>query len=270
RFFLVPKESAAYVPCGYEEEPYAEAGDMLIYRNLHALPLGYFYDSFLDKKDWDSLNIGDKMYNQLRGCLINTPDEALFKDFQNIEPERMASEERYDPDRAYSSSKDEELYYVAEGISYASDWEEAGMNVYYGDREKHWEYKTKYSPTYTGINSFAVQMSSGAEKTESIIETLDDPDITVASASVVKLPLQKAYAQLDLLKAHAIENITVQDNRICGMASLDRPMILQLAVPYSSHWHVTIDGEEGRIYCSGVYMAVPMQAGEHSVEFAYR
>lgn len=268
RFFLVSEDEASFVPCGYGE-PCATADDVLIYRNPYALPLGYFYDSFLDKKDWDALNIGDKQYNQICACLIDEPDEALLESYACAAPERIALEEPYDPEIVRTSSCDEEVYYVAEGIHYSSDWEEAGWNVKYGDRKKHWEYKTKYSPTYVGIDSFAMQMGSGAGEIESVLEAYGDPNITIDSERIIKLPLEKAYEQLNRLKAHALDEITVAGNCIRGKASLDHPMILQLAVPYSSHWRVKIDGADGRIYRSGMYMAVPVTAGEHSVEFKY-
>ncbi len=269
RFFLVPRDAASFVPCGYEETPIAETDDELIYRNPHALPLGYFYDRYMDKKDWDTLNIGDKEYNQLTACLIDEPDDAITESFEGAAPELIATEEVLDHDKTYTSSKDEELYYIANGIHYDSDLEEAGMNVGYGDRSRHWEYKTKLSPTYVGIDSFVLRMGSGAEDLEGKIEEYGDPDITIDSEYVVKLPLEKAYERLDDLKTHALQEIAVAGNCIRGKASLDHPMILQLAVPHSPHWRVTIDGEDGRIYRSGMYMAVPVPAGEHEVVFKY-
>ena len=46
--------------------------------------------------------------------------------------------------------------------------------------------------------------------------------------------------------------------------------VLQIAVPYSEGWHLTIDGETAELFrCGGMYMGARVTSGAHRVELTY-
>jgi len=75
RYFAVPDWDAAPVPYGFAraEADYGGAG-YTVYRNTHALPLAYTYDSRIPEQDWDSLSMVNRQEALLQGAVLEDYD----------------------------------------------------------------------------------------------------------------------------------------------------------------------------------------------------
>jgi uncharacterized membrane protein YfhO len=74
----------------------------------------------------------------------------------------------------------------------------------------------------------------------------------------------------EALKESALENVTIGTNRVSGTISADQDKILVLSIPYQNGWTAYVDGEEVELSRANyMYMALPISAGEHSVELTF-
>lgn len=70
--------------------------------------------------------------------------------------------------------------------------------------------------------------------------------------------------------AERFEDCAVRGNQVSGNISVDAPRMLVFAIPYSEGWSARVDGEETPVYKANLmFMAVPLEAGRHTVELSY-
>ncbi len=70
--------------------------------------------------------------------------------------------------------------------------------------------------------------------------------------------------------AERFEDCAVRGNQVSGNISVDAPRMLVFAIPYSEGWSAKVDGEETPVYKANLmFMAVPLEAGLHTVELSY-
>ncbi len=66
KYYIGNDESV--IPYGYDK--YTTVGDKHVYKNQYALPLGFAYDKYMLKDDFERLNIGDEMDYALLGSVV--------------------------------------------------------------------------------------------------------------------------------------------------------------------------------------------------------
>lgn len=62
----------------------------------------------------------------------------------------------------------------------------------------------------------------------------------------------------------------LEPNRVHGSTRMAQDGILQISLPWSPGWSATVDGEPAELYrCGGMYMGLRLGAGEHEIELDY-
>jgi uncharacterized membrane protein YfhO len=68
-----------------------------------------------------------------------------------------------------------------------------------------------------------------------------------------------------------LENLTFETNRISGSITSDKPELLFLSVPYSTGWSAVVDGEKVPVYRTNIaFISVLLEPGEHDIRFTYQ
>ena len=76
---------------------------------------------------------------------------------------------------------------------------------------------------------------------------------------------------VEKLRTSTLEIISFETTRIIGTIDCDRDGLLYTSIPQDGGWSVRVDGQEADITLVGdVMVAVPVTAGEHTVEYVYR
>ena len=108
---------------------------------------------------------------------------------------------------------------------------------------------------------------TGLNRCRITFETADKYDFD--SLNVYCLPMRAYRDAVERLAQHGMTNVTYENNRICGELTGEGG-VLQIAVPYSEGWHLTIDGEAAELFrCGGMYMGARVTSGAHRVELTY-
>ena len=75
---------------------------------------------------------------------------------------------------------------------------------------------------------------------------------------------------VEKLGESTLELTDFDSTHLCGTVDAARDGLLYTSIPQDGSWHAIVDGEEAETVLVGdVMLAVPMTAGEHTVEFVY-
>lgn len=121
---------------------------------------------------------------------------------------------------------------------------------------------------------------TGAGKTEPAeagqaeirIDFLPDKRYSLKSAQIYVRPTENDAVYLEDLREHGLEEVRFSSgDRISGKLALEENRILFLGIPYSSGWSARVNGEESKILRADIgFCAIPLTAGEYTVELRYR
>lgn len=139
-------------------------------------------------------------------------------------------------------------------------------------------YQTPLSQFYSNWHDFIINMGMRADASYSIRLTLPaDATYSFDNISIVCQSMDMAAAKmmehlsepmtdLDLhlsQEAHATDTVT-------GNVSLSKDSLVLLSIPYTKGWTAYVDGVETDLVQADVmYMAVPVSAGDHTIELRY-
>lgn len=127
---------------------------------------------------------------------------------------------------------------------------------------------------YHGKNTFLVNYGFVNAPVDSVRLIFLEGNYTVNSISILRRTPEQLDETVTSFFAHAdTDNIsyTLDGNHIHITADADQDKYLYLAVPYSEGWHAEVDGEDAQIIKANIgFMAIPLSAGEHSIELTYR
>jgi len=88
--------------------------------------------------------------------------------------------------------------------------------------------------------------------------------------SVVCQPMEDLPEMTKALKEDVLENEKISVNSVEGNISLSQDKILCLSIPFSKGWTAYVDGEKVDLFkANGAFMAIPLTAGEHTVQLRY-
>lgn len=131
-----------------------------------------------------------------------------------------------------------------------------------------------YTPSYawySGRQDFDVNLGYAEDAVLSIKMTF--PQIgryQFDSMEVVCQPMDSYAEQVEALRQDVLEQVTVDNDHVSGSITLKQPKLLCLAIPYSTGWSVTVDGQPAELLqANTMYMALELDAGTHSVELQY-
>lgn len=96
--------------------------------------------------------------------------------------------------------------------------------------------------------------------------------LTFKSARLIAVPLGSAYTQrMQQLKRQKLQGLRVRNNQVTGTATAQRATVLTTSIPYSSGWHLTVDGRSVPTATVNVgFVGARLPAGTHAVKLTYR
>lgn len=133
-------------------------------------------------------------------------------------------------------------------------------------------YFTEDYSYYNNRHDFTVNLSYSEEGITSITVTFQKIGVyRFDSVSVYCQPMEGYAEYINALKRDSLENVEFGTDTVSGSISLETPKLLCLSVPYSEGWSAYVDGEETELFpANGMYMALPLTAGEHRLRLVYK
>ena len=277
------------LPYGYRKiDSAAQAdGDIVdIYENSYALPIGYVFDQTLSEEAYQLLNPADKQLALLT-CAVVTDGEASAQipaanavawtisasDGARIEDQSIIADQNNGwVELAFSGDADSETIVSLSGLRCAVLKDTDDIRVTFeSDTGKNYGSISNPSGSFaydqTGIAANIGYSETGLTRCRITFEKSGEYNFD--QLNVYCLPMGAYRDAAERLAHRGMTNVTYENNRISG--ELDgEGGILQIAVPYSEGWRLTIDGAETELFrCGGMYMGARVTDGAHRIELAY-
>lgn len=137
--------------------------------------------------------------------------------------------------------------------------------------EKPFTYYTEESSHYSGRHDFTVNLGYSKEAVRAAEILFEKPGVySFGSIGIVCQPMEGYGRAIQRLKEDSLEQMEIKADTVTGRISLERAKILCFAIPYSEGWKAYVDGKEAvPLRANGMYLAVPLGAGEHEIQMVY-
>ena len=298
KYLVCDEKNEKYVPYGFEL--IKEIEKTKIYENKNYIPIGIFYNKYINNNEYDSLTSLEKQNSMIEFAKIE--DEEKIKDYQiekgnlddikNIEDEinyKINDEKGILEGNTINTEKGKniielqldyipkgELYIVFENINYIPDSKKSSTkytlkveNAEKAVSETVQDIKNAY---YIKKDNLVFNFGESNKRDNKIKITIDanKGKFTFDKIKVVSIPYEKIDEQAQKLKKSEFENIVYSNNRITGNIKNQKDGILQLSIPFSSGWKCYVDGQAVEtIKVNTAFIGIPLKSGEHSIEFVY-
>ena len=256
-----------------------------IYENTLALPLGYAFDSAMNKAEYEALPMEGKLQAIMTRAVTDSAGDLESADFasgaEELAYEMTAGEGATLEDGAvtaesgarvrldFSAPEDSQVYVIIDDLHARTRGTSASFSVHSANGSNEGSIIRRASNFYFPKHNFAMCLGAGPlESCE--IEFSRAGRYTYEGLRVVALPLSAYREAAEARRAEGMTDVALSDNRITGKIAVSGDRVLQIAVPYSEGWRAWVDGEEQSVFrCGGMYMGLRIGAGEHDVEMRY-
>lgn len=267
KYALTKDESVA----NYGYTKIGEAGNVNIYENKNAMPMGFVYHYAVERSTFETLDNKQRQQVLLRACLVEDGNSSL----PLISSEKL--EELEITDTLFE--KYEIPFESAENYSFVfeptTEDEMLAVKIVFdktgrGNLCYLTEDGTSNSMLILQEDSDTGQIFGIDESNVSRIWS-DSPNwAEIISLRIAKIPKEEYYAiyeqDLDNLKKSAVEIIKYEDDYIKGSFHTETDGVLYLPVPNDGGWQVYIDGElQEKMTINDAFIGIPVSAGEHTV-----
>lgn len=286
-----------YVTQDENNKPYGyEKISKDIYESENALPLGYTYDSYITRQQYDEYSAVEKQQAVLQGAVVEQEDLDLDKTdvaFNHTEPEftittddkcsyengKLVVKEDYAKFKlSFKGLENSETYLSIQLDDFNSEIEPGSykFTVFGSSNNKNYSentytFNTKYSVRYDSRNQFLFNAGYSEEAKDSITVTVSKKGTyDIPKMSVICQSVDNITSQISQLETDVLENVKIYNDVIKGTISVDENKLLCLSVPYSKGWTAYVDGKEAQILqVNTMFTGLFITEGEHAIKLVY-
>lgn len=268
-----------------------KTGDVYIYRNENALPLGSSYDKYILKEDFDKLTIAEKRNVIMQACVLEErpkmdgmqemPEEEMLDSVTAIEnfQQYTVPFETKMMDNRYSISfepiNEDEVAVIRLNVTNSNSALYAGSNyttwgdtIYFGGSILEDSYASCF---VQGTNEYVYELNQNG--TDHILFGIYN-GMEVNEAEVYVFPKDVYYKgylnSVSKLSENGMEITSHSENEIKGLCNNNKAKLLFWAIPYHENWHLYIDGKQTSIIPANVgFLGGYIPAGRHEVVLKY-
>lgn len=299
KYYICDEENEKYLPYGYKL--IKKLGETKIYLNENYLPIGIFYNNYINDKEYDSLNSIEKQNSMMNFAKIEEENELEdyriekgnvnnLKSIYNEANYTIIDEKNILKDNYIETEKGKniielqleekiegELYVIFENINYSTKSkvgstkytlkvENSGKSV----SETMQDTKNAY---YIKKDNLTFNLGDNDIKDKKIkitIDTASKGKFTYENIKVISIPYNKIDEQVEKIRKTEFTNIQYLNYKITGNINNKEEGILQLSIPFSDGWKCYVDGKEiETLRVNTAFIGIPLNSGEHNVEFVY-
>lgn len=297
--YFVQRDSD-FIPFGYNCMGNVTAGakEYTLYENQYALPLGYTYQSYIPFDSYQKMEPIERQEAMLQGIVPSEEWPGWEETFPQTEPVFTSEISDYSvscgkgikrmADGSFKVKKKGgkvtlsfegrdhcETYLVIRGAEMTTgktDGNEFVLGISSDASSNILRYNTQYHKYATGQRDFLVNLGYHDEgQTEITIRFPKKGTYRFEQIEVVCQPMENYPSQAEALREYCLKDEEIGINSVSGTINLPEERILCLSIPYSSGWSARVDGVRQPLRKANVmYMALPLSAGEHTIELHYR
>ena len=296
KYYVMREKSGGATPYGFKEIERVKSGKSqdVILENQYNLPLGYTYDSYILKSEYNGLNAVEKQESQLQSVVLeNLPKLTSLK---KGDPKLTANQ----IDTFVSGLKDVEwengklkvlkdngtvtlsfrglpetetyLRVVNFNLTNGSSTRNSWLYVSSGEISASGRFYADANIYSNGMKNQLLNLGYTEDGYTSCVITFPQKgNYILDDLQIWCQPMYDFPEQIDALRKEALENIEINRRGLTGTISLSKDKILCVSVPYSEGWTAFVDGEKADILqVNTAFMGLELTAGNHVIKFEYR
>ncbi len=294
------EETERCIPYGYEELLQTEkAGkQMKLFENKQVLPLGYTYTDFVTRDEMEQYHTLQKQEVLMQSVLLeNDSCAGLQAKNDNADKVQLTSEEleissvktkgavleehamtglaegKRTITLQFEGKPHAETYLVLEQAFLEGDGSEDPIYLTVETEGNVFRYRFRADDDRykTGQEDFVFNLGYHEEPITSCkIKMSREGMITFDSMKLYSQSMGNTESYVQNLTEDVLEQVNVGTDQISGEISLEEDKILVLSIPYQKGWTAYVDGEKAELLRANyMYMALPLEAGEHTIQLEY-
>lgn len=290
-YYVHPVKKKVSPPYGFEPIENTSSQDYTVYKNKYALPLGYTYNTYILKDEWEELSAVYKQMALLQGVVLENyngkiPKTNIKKPTKEIDYKTICKNKNIiiknnsflvlsDKSKIkfkFKGQKNCETYLSIKGLDLQGELTNAELKFESSTGIiKNMTYYTKETRNYNGRHDFIVNLGYSKKPLKWITITFPvAATYLFDSIGIICEPLDGYGDKISALKEDTLQNIETSTNCISGNISLKQPKFLCLPVPYSNGWEAFVDGRKTDLYKANImYMALELDIGNHNIVLKY-
>jgi uncharacterized membrane protein YfhO len=283
KYYVIPT-AAQFQPYGYSL--LKQTNSYRIFKNEHALPIGFLYDAVVDKRTFDTLNFGQRDQLLLQAAVVENAQQLNLPIFplKNIDVKTM--ELNKNNIQFKNATLDGSLLTIHEQAelilpnAFAKELGELLVDIkiervdkkrydlyvddqlfaYYGDRN-----------VYSYLKKEIVFHLGDLQKRDKITMKLSPPGQYQLKGITLTFNAYQQYLTLTKARlAQSLKNVQFTEQRVSGQIEAQQAGILFLSIPYSEGWHIKVDDVATEaLKVNSAFIGVPVTKGTHQVEMVY-
>lgn len=289
------------IPYGYEKIKNINKNkrSFNIYENKYSLPLGYSYDNYILRDEYDKLNSVEKQEMLLKRVLLEKTVSDYNKNKVDLDTKKVKYELASDNkdvqiikdneikvnkknakiDLKFNGVEDAEMYLELIKLDFKPTTKRKKYNksnrplliVSTDNVAKKVEYHDSEYQFYNGRENFTVNLGYSKKSRNVITIKFKEKGIYgFNELNVIFQPMKNYKSDVEKLKQTTLENVNISTNHITGTVTSNKDKILLLSIPYNGGWSAKIDNEDVEVYrANSMYMAVGIKKGNHKIDLYY-
>lgn len=290
KYYMAPAGETDSVPYGFTLAEELSDESYQIYANEHPLSLGYTYDSYIVREDYEKLSALEKQQVMMEAVVLEETAEGLENKTQgtqeiltvklelpktgnNVQKTKtgyQAGEGGGSIVLPYEKKEGYEAYLHLKGFYRNASY--SFIDIRTEGMEKSIVLRGKDRAYSLGRMDYLVNLgySEQNEYQEIEVSFRDHKKYQLEGIELCYVPLEHFEAQVDALNQEGLQNAEVTKNQVTGTAKLSKNGVMVFSIPYRAGWTAYVDGEKQELVKANVmYLGLRLEEGEHEITLRY-
>ena len=280
----------APIPYGFKEVD--RLNEDMIFENSYFLPVGYTYDAYMDKADFEQLSSIEKQEAMLQAVILeNGSNIAELCTNPDLLSRKMpvtvtvTDGVNWENGMLTVTKENATMTLSFDGIVGTDTYlRVVNLDLTSGRSGRRWSLTatTDETSTYARFVADANLYSHGMKN--QVLYLGNSPDgytictLTFPQKGTFILddleiwcqPMEHYAEQIETLRAEPLKNVEINWRGLAGTVNLSKAKIMCFGIPYETGWSVYVDGEKRELIQANIgLMAVELDAGFHEIELKY-
>lgn len=286
------------VPYGYVKKDEITRGKIKynIYENKYMLPLGYSYNNYILRDEYEKLSSVERSEALLKSILLEKEVSDYNKGNINLDTKKIDYEIinknkniKINNNEINVSKKNTEIELKFNGIENSEiyleflklNFEGKGKNYNKSNRPllyiktdnvtKKLEYHDSEYQFYNGRKDYTINLGYYQKKKDSVkIQFVEKGTYKFDELNLIFQPMNNYEKNVNKLKEVTLDNVNISTNHVSGTIDANEDKILCFSIPYNGGWTAKIDDKDEEVYrANSAYMAVKVKKGKHKIDLYY-
>ena len=295
KYFMDRRTDFSVVPYGFDDVESIPRGTVndVVTENEYTLPIGYTYDSYMLRSDYDKLWALDKQEAQMNNVVIDeAPSTVSLASSDSVDTVATKIDCSiaglvgidYKDGKYTINNQNSMIILNFEGLPNTNTYIRFNNMVFDYVKSNYMlvSVSSNYSTAvctftdvgyiyYTGQDSMLLDLGYNEEGLTRAAITFDHPgSFTIDDFEIWCESMDEYPEKAQKLGETTLQDIELGNRSLKGTVSADEDKFLVVTIPYMDGWTAYLDGEEVKLYqANTAFMGIEVPSGNHTVEFRY-